>query len=363
MTLGSHKGAPIFGCRGCHGVWFPPGILRFLHQAESDLPELRHPLLSRGGRRFCPDCRLQLDQRPFLEGEDVIVDVCSGCDGVFLDRREFRETARVRRRLKALGDPVSAPRAPDGLAPDGQPVDEVARQMLEYYQQAHEGSLDAKSWLMQFFLGIPKELNLPPLRTPWVTYGLIVGNVLCFLWMIRMSLTAQEGAYLQLLFDPGAPTAYTAVTSAFLHANLAHLFGNMLMLYITGDNVEDHLGPLRFLGFYLGGALAAAALHATAVGPGGPSVLGASGAIAAVLAAYVLACPRARISVMLFLLQFSIPFPVFIVGWLILHAVMIEAGVGGIAWWAHLGGFAFGFVAFLIYRYWLYKRTGIEVGA
>jgi len=165
---------------------------------------------------------------------------------------------------------------------------------------------------------------------------------------LRVSLAFAEGTE-----SPVAP-ALTFLTSMFLHGGWAHLIGNMWYLWIFGDNLEDRMGHLRFLLFYLLGGLAAAGvqfvLHAESRVP----TVGASGAIAAVLGGYALLFPGARVFTLLPVFPFFqiVPLPaVLVLGlWFVLQffsgALAIGAGVsGGVAWWAHIGGFAFGLLA------------------
>ena len=142
----------------------------------------------------------------------------------------------------------------------------------------------------------------------------------------------------------------TLVSSQFLHGGLAHLGGNMLYLWIFGNNIEDRLGPIKFLFFYLAcGALAA--LSQWIIEPASTvPTLGASGAIAGVMGAYILRFPRAKI--MTFIVIFVVPIPAYMfLGWWFIQqslysytslGVSANTGAGGIAYWAHAGGFIFG---------------------
>lgn len=153
------------------------------------------------------------------------------------------------------------------------------------------------------------------------------------------------------LAEPGFPPWLTLVTSMFLHGGWLHFLGNMWFLFIFGDNVEDRLGHLGYLAFYLLAGLGAGALHlATNAGSSLPTI-GASGAIAGVMGAYFLLYPRARVLVVVpifFLLEFLVlPAALFLGVWFALQLLQgtltigsMEAG--GVAWWAHIGGFVFG---------------------
>jgi membrane associated rhomboid family serine protease len=171
------------------------------------------------------------------------------------------------------------------------------------------------------------------------------------------------------LDDGGLPTALTVFTSMFSHAGLLHLGGNMLFLWIFGNNVEDSMGPVRFLIFYLLGGIAALALQ-TAIGPNSVTpTLGASGAIAAVLGGYILIYPRARVLTLIFLFVFftfiEIPAYFFLFIWFaqqaIFGAIDLTAptgGGGGVAYFAHVGGFAFGLLAIKLFA----KRRSAAYG-
>ena len=157
----------------------------------------------------------------------------------------------------------------------------------------------------------------------------------------------QEGVSGQA--DDQPSTWLTLLTSMFMHGNLLHIAGNMLFLWIFGNNVEDSMGRLKFVAFYLAGGLAAT-LAQVAVDPSSTTpTLGASGAVAAVLGAYALLYPRARVVTLIFIIFFItvIELPALLVlgGWFLLQ--LLSAGSepvagGGVAYFAHIGGFLFG---------------------
>jgi membrane associated rhomboid family serine protease len=157
---------------------------------------------------------------------------------------------------------------------------------------------------------------------------------------------------------------YTFLTSMFLHADLIHLGGNMLFLYVFGDNVEDTFGHVRYLLFYLVAGFAASLLHIfTVLNTIDQSIptIGASGAIAGVLGAYFVLYPRSRILTLVFLLWITvvaIPAVVFLGLWFVyqfLYGTLAGAG-GGVAYWAHIGGFITGIVFGVVWRGRRHKR-------
>jgi membrane associated rhomboid family serine protease len=156
---------------------------------------------------------------------------------------------------------------------------------------------------------------------------------------------------------PSQPATWlTPFTSMFMHGGLLHIGGNMLFLWIFGNNVEDAMGPVKFLGFYVLGGLAAIALQ-TAVAPNAMfPTIGASGAVAGVLGGYIVMYPRARVLTLIFIVLFftviELPAVVMLGIWFAQQIVFgaldltnPTGGGGGVAYFAHIGGFAFGALA------------------
>ena len=247
---------------------------------------------------------------------------------------------------------------------------------------------------------IPLKDNVPTRRLPILTVALIVANIAIFAWAehapaerlattlgvpLRVSgftaVTAEYGFVpcevrqscphgddeILLGFEGRkpvyahvhhVPVAASVFTSMFMHGSWEHVLGNMLFLWIFGNNIEDRLGRRRFIVFYLLGGLAAAVLQLVA----GPSSdvpnIGASGAIAAVLGGYLVLYPRA--AVITFIppfFFFPLPAVLFLLGWILLQVYSAGSGQvgsagGGIAYFAHIGGFIFGL---LTIRWWVQR--------
>lgn len=207
---------------------------------------------------------------------------------------------------------------------------------------------------------IPLRDENPSRTTPVVTRALILANVLAFVF--ELALGPERGAFVVgwgmiparvmavLSGQAHAAALATLLTSVFLHAGWLHLIGNMWYLWIFGDNVEDRLGRAGFLAFYLAGGVASAIMH-IAIHPGSaiPTV-GASGAIAGVLGAYAVLYPRARVvtlvPIVFFLQIVSLPALLVLGLWFVFQffsgALALGGAGGGVAWWAHVGGFLFG---------------------
>ena len=238
----------------------------------------------------------------------------------------------------------------------------------------------------------PLRDNIPTDRFPVVTVALIVANVLMYFLFQKggLSLGSPDSqAFNQNLVDyavfpyevthpgdhceavqggfacegqqgvtgqagPQPATWITLFTSMFMHGGLLHLGGNMLFLWIFGNNVEDAMGHVKFVIFYLLGGLAALALHIVTDLDSQTPTLGASGAIAAVLGAYALLFPRARVVTVIFIVFFftilELPALLVLGGWFILQALSASMDAsGGVAYFAHIGGFIFGLLAIRLF--------------
>jgi len=220
---------------------------------------------------------------------------------------------------------------------------------------------------------IPLRDNNPSRTVPFVTFTLIGINLAVFIYQLLLGerlggfyaafgIVPRQffGALPSHFFDPGLYLPF--LTSPFLHGGFLHLGGNMLCLWIFGDNVEDRLGHFRYLFFYLGAGLAAGAAH-TVVNAGSPlPSIGASGAIAGVMGAYVVWFPRARvltlIPIFIFIQFVEIPAVFYLGFWFLMQFFSGALSLGdaqtyqqgGVAWWAHIGGFAFGLAAGFLVR-------------
>jgi membrane associated rhomboid family serine protease len=223
---------------------------------------------------------------------------------------------------------------------------------------------------------LPLKDDVPSTGRPLVTVGLIVFNVLIFFYEVS------QGEYFNhFLFKMGAipfeithgveltpelsfPVPLTLFSSMFLHGGLFHLGGNMLYLWIFGDNVEDKLGHVKFFIFYILCGLAASLTHILTDPNSKVPMVGASGAIAGVLGAYLLKFPGARIWTLIFFGFFirlvKIP-ALFVLGfWFILQVLyglptLGTDASGGVAWFAHIGGFVAGMLLLKIFG--LFQRT------
>jgi len=231
----------------------------------------------------------------------------------------------------------------------------------------------------------PLRDNIPTDRFPLFTVALIVANVLVYFFFQHGTITfgsPENTDYLCNLYEFGtipkeitdpdfdlqvqgcdtfnASPWLTLFTSMFMHGGLLHLGGNMLFLWIFGNNVEDSMGPVKFLLFYVLGGLAADAGQILVSTSSQVPSIGASGAVAAVLGGYLLLFPRARVVTLVFIIFFftilEIPAIFFLIIWIgqqlifgYLDLVQPAGEGGGVAYFAHIGGFVFGLAAIRLF--------------
>ncbi|MEY8801817.1 rhomboid family intramembrane serine protease [Leisingera sp. XS_AS12] len=208
----------------------------------------------------------------------------------------------------------------------------------------------------------------PSGRTPYVVYVLMAVNILAYAYYSATYASPRALAYFydsyaivpaEISHGYGLGTLFT---SMFIHGGLMHLGGNMLFLWIFGDNLEDEMGHLRFLLFYLVSGIGAGLIHVISAPGSMVPTVGASGAIAGVMGGYLLMFPRARVDILLVLVIyfriFTIPAFVMLGVWLVMQffgGLRADPNLGGVAYWAHAGGFVTGLL--LCLPLWL-RRGG-----
>lgn len=200
---------------------------------------------------------------------------------------------------------------------------------------------------------IPLRDSQPSRKVPVVTILLIALNLLIFLYQSTLTEWELVLFFHRFAFTPSGFFAsvsngqiyWPILTSMFLHGGLEHLIGNMWILWLFGDNVEDHLHPIKYLLFYIGTGFVAIMAHTLSMPHSDVFTVGASGAIAGVMGAYLILYPQARVLTLVPFMPFFINIPAFIylVIWVVLQIFsgLFQSG-GGIAWWAHVAGFLAG---------------------
>lgn len=215
----------------------------------------------------------------------------------------------------------------------------------------------------------------PTELTPYITVALIALNVIVWVYvqgagfneaglfdsvcrygLIPAEITGRTGGYLGVQIAPGVPCRFgglawsTVFTSMFLHGSWLHLIGNMWFLWVFGNNVEDSMGHFRYLVFYLLTGLAAAGVHVWSAMDSPVPTVGASGAVSGIMGAYLILYPRIRVQTLFIILVFiriiAVPAWLVLIQWFVLQFLYGLTGPsaveGGVAFWAHVGGFVAG---------------------
>jgi membrane associated rhomboid family serine protease len=281
----------------------------------------------------CPSCAIPLYEREIDKGAGIFMDQCPNCAGLFADRDEF---SRTRCHFVAKG---AAKR----------PTTPADREQRETVPQVDEDSVFLQ--LFQYLTSLPIEVDAPQTLFPPAVTFLILANVVVLVlamvggleeWIDRLGLVPAKVMH--------GDQVYTFLTAMFMHGGVLHLLGNMYFLYITGDNVEERFGWHWFLAFYLFcGVVAGAADVVGRMGSTSPAV-GASGAVAGVLGAYVVLFPQNRFLCRWLLgwryfwrpVYFEMPVYGYLGFWIVFQVIFALLDVPGIGWWAHIGGFACG---------------------
>lgn len=216
---------------------------------------------------------------------------------------------------------------------------------------------------------IPLKDDIPNETVPFVTIGIIILNCLVYIYELTLPSEALEdftilyGAIpdrlvhpftIDVLLPQALPPVLTIFTSMFLHGGLFHLLGNMLYLGIFGNNVEDYLGHIRYIFFYMMSGFFAAFIHTLSDINSLIPMIGASGAIAGILGAYFVLYPRANISTLFIFLIFfkvvQVPAVLILGLWFLLQLLNAGGAGGSVAWFAHVGGFLTGVFLIRMFR-------------
>lgn len=327
LEVTHYEGNEIDICPKCGGLWcepetwnreklgpFPQPPLTLFADGDERAPDI---VAAGSAEVDCPNCHHMLTRLDVGGATPIAeIDQCENCGGIWFDHAEMD-------RLEAL-------------------------QAWAKEKQRINSETTWGNWWFQLLSQMPVEFNIQPRRFPLVTAVLIAINVLIFLFQAS---TPQE-AWIDLAARSDRVLAgqdlETLFTSMFLHGGWLHLLGNMYMLYILGDNVEDVLGRWRYLVFYLVcGLVAVVAFVVLSPGSSVP-MLGASGAIAGVMAAYFILFRQSKLTFMFLVIQRKMPVWIWLGVWFLLNLFMSITSFGmmdesgGVAWVAHVGGFLAG---------------------
>lgn len=347
-------------CAHCGGYWFDAGELKGflddmierLHGLPYERIELRRAQRAGGSigsaPRPCPCCDKPMAKTNYAYDSNVFVDRCTVCGGIWVDKDLIVPLATYTRghpKLDKLGE---------SLAQDVRRK-ASSRETIDVLE-----GVGSMPYLWYLFPKIVVPLGDTPERRsiPCVTLGLILANVLVYLIMLSNPANVEVFVSDYAMVPSGVmegQALHTFVTSAFLHAGVLHLVVNMLFLYIFGDNVEDAFGHLQFLVFYFFAAIASSAAHVVSDLHSTTPCLGASGAVAGVMGTYLVFHPDARIRTLILFRVFDIPAVFYLGLWFLLNLVNGVLSSSGatptdVAWFAHIGGFAFGVISALAWK-------------
>jgi len=323
-------GIEIDACRTCKGVWLDRGEIESLAKGfhGADLRAFRGAGSFATGPRECPACGRKLLPLRYGAGpRSVIIDRCIDCGGLWLDRGELGAVSR-----------------------QAQKVEEIARRPIHARPPATPAIEREEEWsapvIVSALTGIPVEVDNPIRHTPIVTWSLIAINVAVFILQLASGnpqrfIETWGMSPRRVLEGEGLITVFT---SMFIHANFLHILGNMIFLYIFGDNVEDRLRSFAFAFLYIIFGLAANAVDLLLFPTRSEVGVGASGAISGVLGCYLVFFPRSQLVTVICLVPIRVAAWVYLGIWILFQVIGAsgQGPGGGINYIAHVAGFATG---------------------
>ncbi len=341
-----YEGVSIDVCSGCRGIWLDPGELALLRGAATDLPGPTANVTS--GQRLletstyiCPRCAGGFESFEYAPGTGLVVDRCTECKGFYLDAGELK-------RVRAITDRQRSVRLTSPDADDVRLLDAVHAERSGSGHVAGGGS-STGVYFFQLLTGLPVEIDAPRQRFPFVVLALIMANVAVFLFQV-FSVGISDAEQMEFFMAWGLVPEmlgrgegwHGLITGMFVHGGWLHLLANMYFLWLFGDNVEDRLNRALFPLFYLLCGLAASGAHAALTAHPDVPCVGASGAISGVMGAYLVLYPRRQMYQILWFIQFKVSAVFYLLVWLGLQVLFSSLGGGGVAWFAHIGGFLAG---------------------
>jgi membrane associated rhomboid family serine protease len=305
-------------CHRCKGNFFDPGEVGSTFGLFTE-PHVATPL-GRSKLR-CPAGHEHLQAyRVSFEKKDVEVDVCPDCMGLWLDATEGKQLREIL----------------------------MAEQSAKEAAEVSAGG--AKTYLFQLFTGFPIEVYNPVRERPVLLLTLISSLVLIFVGQIVVGHEIVQGFCLIPQAFWAGDQLWGLFTYAFLHGSLFHLLGNLYFLYVFGDNIEDTLGKKGLVLILVASAFAGGALHVAAQPQSPIPALGASGAISGIMGAYLVLFPRVKVWVVFFFVRFKLGVLWYFGIWVLFNSLNALFGAPGIAWFAHIGGFAAGVAVAYVVR-------------
>ncbi len=343
----------FFHCRQCDGRAVGLSVLRkaIPPQYVKALWVKSHDKGTPRGKA-CPVCRRAMAEVPVpADGQAVALDVCAGCQMVWFDPREFEQLPKqVRKQPETEQLPLGVREA---MAIAELKLDQTRQREGQFGEDGPDEVWKA----IPAVLGMPVEVDVNPVRCwPWVTWGLAAVIVAAFL----ATFTSLLPTVLTYGLIPAECFRYgglTFVTAFFLHGGVWHLIGNTYFLLIFGDNVEDQLGPWRYVLLIAAASLLGDVAHILVDPHDTTPCIGASGGISGIIVFYALRFPKARLGMIVryyvFFRWTHFPAWAALIGWSAMQGVlawMQVSGIGHVSALAHLGGAGVGFGAWLLWR-------------
>ncbi len=318
------KGQVVDHCFRCGGTFLEKGTeSKVLGESSSSDYWRGTEICERQPRQglYCPkDHQRLIAYSVGFEENKVEVDLCSKCEGLWLDPNEGKKLFDI-------------------VLHEGQKKEATFNEKPGF-----------KSYIFQAFSGMPVEAWNPRHHRPFVTMSLMALLLLIYIGQLSMPFINENFILFPHKFLAGEQL-WTILSSGFLHGGVGHLLGNLYFLYIFGDNVEDHLGRRRFITVYLLAVLFSSFSYVVVRSGSEVGVVGASGAIAALMGAYIMIFPKIKLYFTVFFVPVRLGVTWYLSFWLLFNVVMMFVGGGGVAWAAHVGGFAFGLAAGYFLRF------------
>lgn len=299
-------------CPVCFGAWFDRGEFDILGNSAVDVRTLAGSG-AKQSTRVCPRGHGPMYEHKLPDLIRTPIECCARCAGIWLDGDERRKLA---------------------------------------VRTTKEGQQDLKEkvvrrgviWVAQVITQLPVEVDNPARGTPWLVYALLVFFLAMFMMEAQGLVFYRDWAIISgKLVREYDTSVHTLFTHQFLHGSWYHVLFNAYFLYLFGDNIEHLFGRLRFLLLFVGAGIVGGGLHVLLSKATATPVVGASGAIAGVMAAYLWSFPKAKLFQTIFFIQLKIPAWVYLGAWVFLQLVMgFFTDKIQFAWFAHLGGFIFG---------------------
>ena len=325
-------------CEKCKGTFYYGQ--EYNREFEEALSDTFLPTIA-GSKLICPTCRKEMQNLQYRYGR-LRINRCEQCKGIWLDKNEEEVLQRIIKKQKSLKIIYLSGKA-----------SQKEKKLLERYKE-YEGDkkTTGAETFFQIMSGLPVERNLKPFNVPFITYILIAVNIIVFL----ISLSDLREFVYSFGYIPQNREYIKIIYSMFIHGGFLHVLGNMYFLWIMGDNVEDVIGPWKYLALYFLAGIISGYIGGL-IGAQNLPHIGASGAVASMMAAYLLLFPRAR-----FLLRFYIfivvPVPsiIYLLFWVGYQFIIAVRGGTNVSWSAHIAGYVVGLIFIFIEKQLMYRE-------